>query len=367
MATATPDPRSLPWTRLQAWAIVAGSVLLITWSLVALYWPRATAADVPPEGGKDLEAYRRIVARVHGGENYYRAAGEELRAGGYATSSVFNWRPPIYAWVLAAFPKPEWGQALLVVLAVLALGLAYAADCPDSSVGRALLLLLAMVGAFLWCVDGDAFFSQELWAGVLIALSVGLFAIHWRAAGIAAGLAALFFRELAMLYVLMVIIMACRERRWREVLAWGLGVACYGLFLAWHAWQVQQHLTEHELAETSGWIQFGGPAFVIRTSQMNVWLFNLPAWVAALYLAAALLGLASWRSPQGLLVGGTVVLYLVAFAIVGKPFNMYWGLLYVALLPFGLLRAPLGFRMLLASLGTTFLGWPVSATYHDGK
>ena len=381
MASATHDPRSLPWPRLQAWAIAVAAVFLIAWYLVALYWPGATSTGAVAEGGKDLEAYRHIVERVHRGEDYYLAAGEVLRAGGYATSSVFNWRPPIYAWLLAAFPKPEWGQVLLGLLALLALGLAYASDRAGGSVGRALLLLLAMLGAFLWCVDGDAFFAQELWAGVLIAVSVGFFAladamgceaeprVHQvvRAAGIAAGLAALCLRELALLYVLVAILVACRERRWREVLVWCLGVASYAVFWAWHAWQVQEHLNGHEFAEASGWIQFGGPAFVIHTSQMNVWLFNLPAWVAALYLVAALVGLASWRGPQGLLVGGTVVLYLAAYLIVGKPFNAYWGLLYVALLPFGLVRAPQGFRMLLASLGTTFLGWPVSATYHDGK
>jgi hypothetical protein len=207
--------------------------------------------------------------------------------------------------------------------------------------------MLAMLGAFLWCVDGDAFFAQELWAGVLIAVSIGCYGVHFRAGGIAAGLAALWMRELAVLYVVVAIVLAIRERRWREVAVWCVGVGCYGAFLAWHAWQVQQHLTEHELAEASGWIQFGGPAFVIRTSQMNVWLFNLPAWVALLYLVAALLGLAWWRGPQALLAGGTVGLYLATFLVVGKSFNAYWGLLYVALLPLGLVRAPASIRALL--------------------
>jgi hypothetical protein len=347
MATIIPDLRPFLWSRLQARALLATMLVLIVWSLVALYWPRASVVQAPAEGGKDLQAYRRIVQRVHEGEDYYTAAGEELRAGGYATSSVFNWRPPIYAWLLAALPAPEWGQVLLGLLAVLALGLAYAGDRADGSVGRSLLLLLAMVGAFLWCVDGDAFFAQELWAGVLIAVSVGCYAIGCRSGGIVAGMAALCLRELALLYVLVALALAVRQGRWREVAVWCLGIGCYAAFLAWHAWQVQQHLTGQELAESSGWIQFGGPAFVIRTSQMNVWLFNLPSWVAVIYLVAALIGLASWRGPQALLVGATVGLYLAAFLVVGKPFNAYWGLLYVALLPLGLVRAPASIRALL--------------------
>jgi hypothetical protein len=368
MPTSPSDPRSHVWTRPQAWAVLGLAVSLILWSLVALYWPRGAATGTGPQGGKDLEAYRRIVERVHEGDDYYKAAGEELRARGYATSSVFNWRPPLYAWLLAAFPRPEWGQALLGLLALVALGLAYAAERQEGGVGRSLVLLLLMVGALLWCVDGDAFFAQELWAGVLIAVSVGSFGVRCRVGGIAAGLGALWLRELALPYVVVAVVLACRQKRWREAAVWCLGVACYGAFLAWHAGQVQQHLTAHELAEADGWIQFGGPAFVVRTSQMNVWLFNLPAWVAVFYLAAALVGLASWRGPQAFLVGATVGLYLASFLVVGKSFNAYWGLLYVALLPFGLVRAPAAFRALAATLRPpTVLGCPAPATYHDGK
>jgi hypothetical protein len=313
--------------------------LLALWALLAVYWPRSTpAAAVPQQGGKDLAAYRRIVERVHCGEDYYDAAGIELRAGGYATSSVFNWRPPLCAWLLAVFPRPEWGQGLLVVLVLLTFVLAYHAECAAGSIGRAVILLVLMAGAFLWCIDGDAFFAQELWAGVCIAASVSAFAAGLRPAGVILGLAALALRELALPYVIIALALAASEKRWREVAAWGIGLMAWGCFLAWHAWQVQRHLTPLEFAETDGWIQLGGPAFVIRTSQMNVWLFNLPAWIAVLYLAAALLGLAGWRGPGARRVGLTVAAYLTAFLVVGKPFNGYWGLLYVGLLPFGVVR-----------------------------
>jgi hypothetical protein len=318
-----------------AGAIVGFAIL----TLVVQYWPRTAApAEAPQGGGKDLEAYRRIVERVHGGEDYYDAAGVELRGGGYATSSVFNWRPPLYAWLLGVFPRPEWGQVLLVLLVLLTLGLAYNAERKGGGVGRALVVMVLMAGAFLWCIDGDAFFAQELWAGVLIALSVCAFANEQRAVGVAAGLAALLFRELAVPYVAIAALLAVREKRWCELASWVAGVAGWAVYFAWHAWQVQQHLTPFEHAESEGWIQLGGPAFVIRTSQMNVWLFNLPAWVAVLYLAAALLGLAWWRSPTATRIGLTVAVYLAAFLVVGKANNGYWGLLYVGLLPFGVVH-----------------------------
>jgi hypothetical protein len=319
--------------------LAAGMTAFVVWALVALYWPRTTtSADVPQQGGKDLEAYRRIVARVHQGEDYYDAAGDELRAGGYATSSVFNWRPPLYAWLLAAFPRPEWGQALLVLLVLATLALAYNAERTRGGLGRALLVVVLMAGAFLWCIDGDAFFAQELWAGVLIAASVCAFANEQRALGVVAGLAALAMRELALPYVVIAMALAIGEKRWRETAAWGVGLLGWGLFFAWHAWQVHQHLTPLEYVEADGWLHWGGPAFAVRTSQMNVWLFNLPAWIALVYLTAALVGLARWRGSTALRAGLTVAVYLAAFLVAGKPSNNYWGLLYVALLPFGVVR-----------------------------
>ncbi|HYV38537.1 MAG TPA: hypothetical protein VE988_22830 [Gemmataceae bacterium] len=316
------------------------------WWVLSIYRPPAAMSVETQNGGKDLQAYRLIVERVHQGENYYTAAGQELRDGGYATSSVFNWRLPTYAWLLAAFPQPEWGQALLALLALAALALAYAAERNEGGVGRAVLLMVLMLGAFLWCIDGDAFFSQELWAGVLITVSVGAFAMNQRAAGltpagfvgIAAGLAALFLRELAAPYILVAMVLACRERRWREVAAWCAGVAAFAIFFVWHAKQVQLHLTGSELAETEGWIQWGGPAFVIHACQMNVWLFNLPDWVALLFLFASLLGFAGRQGHTVLRAKATVIIYVLTFLIVGKSCNNYWGLLFVPLLPLGLVR-----------------------------
>jgi hypothetical protein len=338
---------AIDWRRPQVWAAcIAGGVLFVWWLMSALSSGTATSVQ---EGGKDLQAYRQIVERVHRGENYYTAAEVELRSGGYATTSVFNWRLPTTAWLLAALPRPEWGQVLLCLLALRALALAYAADRQNSSLLGSAVLVLTMAGAFLWCIDGDAYFAQELWAGVLIAISVGAFALQRRGWGVAAGLAALAIRELALPYVLVAIVLAGYEKRWREVALWCLGLATFAVFMGWHAWQVQGHWTASEPVQAESWIQFGGPAFVLKTSQMNVWLFRLPAWIAGAYLAASLIGLAASSDQVKVRVTATVGVYLIAFLIVGKPFNNYWGLVYVALLPFGLVRFPQALKALSAA------------------
>jgi hypothetical protein len=162
-------------------------------------------------------------------------------------------------------------------------------------------------------------------------------------------LAAVFFRELALPYCAIAVMFALWKRRWKEAGLWALGLSVYGLFLAYHAAEVWRHVTSTDRTAES-WIQFGGAAFVISTVQMNSYLFNLPRWVAALYLVASVVGLSAWRSEVGLRMLATVAPYVAAFTIVGLPFNTYWGLMYAPLLPFGLAWAPAALRDLVRSI-----------------
>ena len=134
-----------------------------------------------------------------------------------------------------------------------------------------------------------------------------------------------------------------RQRQRKEIIAWAAGFTLYALFLAYHAMEVGRHITPADRAPAS-WIQFGGVFFILKTCRMNVFLLALPPWVSALYLPLALLGLIGWRGMTGLRITLTVGAYLAAFAVVGQPFNDYWGLLCAALLPFGFVWGPAGIR-----------------------
>ena len=81
------------------------------------------------------------------------------------------------------------------------------------------------------------------------------------------------------------------------------------------------------VAHEKGWICFGGAGFVISTVQVSAWLLLLPQWATSLYFAAGLLGAAGWQSSAGRRIGLGVAGYTLAFAIVGQPFNQYWGAL----------------------------------------
>ena len=88
-------------------------------------------------------------------------------------------------------------------------------------------------------------------------------------------------------------------------------------------------------------------------------LLAAPLWVPALAAPLALLGLAC-RGPTGAGLGlrlGVVVLgYTLAFCIVGRPDNDYWGLMIAPLWPLGLIQADRVVAGLLSAAAGTVAG-----------
>jgi hypothetical protein len=338
MASTAPTTRFAELSRRQALLIVSATAAAMTWCLIAAFSPKKVESVVPGNGS-DLRLYRNIVESVHAGEDYYDAAGREMRAAGYPTGSVFNWRPPIYAWLMATLPTPDWAQIILAVIGSVTMLLACAVMKREGGIGRAAWGILPLVGAFHWCIDGDAFLSQELWSGILIALSICAYALdRWRL-GLAVGLTALFFRELALPYCLITLFLAWRQRRREEIVIWIIGLALYGVCLTLHGLEVASRILPGDRVHPS-WVQFGGAGFLLVTCRMNAYLFNAPLWVSAIYLPLALLGLAGWRGGTGARLALTAGAYVAAFAVVGQSFNDYWGLMFAPLLAIGIAVAP---------------------------
>lgn len=345
MTTARFTTRFASWSRPQALALLAVTAGLSLWCLLLALMQQTLSTPGAGQKSNDRALYHAIVERVRAGEEYYDAAGTELRARRYPTGSLFNWRTPLYAWVIGKAPEATWAQAVLVLAALATLLLAYTEVQREAGMQMGVAGLLLLVSALAWTVNGQVYLFTELWAGVLIALSVFLYGQEKWLLGCAAGLLALFFRELALLYCLLALLLAVWQQRRAEVVAWIVGLALYGIYLAWHGYQVAERLTSADRVHPDGWMQFGGLRFVIGTCHMNVLLINLPAWMTALCLPLSLLGWAGWRSPTGLRGGLTLAGYVTAFLVVGNPaFNCYWGLMFAPHFIFGLLWAPHALR-----------------------
>jgi hypothetical protein len=328
-------------SRRGALGVVALLFILAAWLVhgaLALEPASPVVAGGPPRQ-PDVALFRAVVERVRAGESYYDADAAELRRHGCPIGSVFNWRQPTYAWVLAALPSPYLGNAILALVGALVVRSTWRRT---RAVTAAALTVVAMAGALV----GSYVYMQDLWAGLFIALSVSLFADGRRWAGVAAAFVALAFREFALAPCLIGLAFALRERRGREAVAWLAGLAAYASLMCWHAAEVARHLRPDDL-RGGGWLVWGGAGFLVETSRWSPLLVALPPVLAAVALPFALLGLAGWRAAgvprAALIVGG----YLAVFVAIGHPFNDYWGALYAPLLPLGFFAAPASVRELL--------------------
>lgn len=372
-----PNPAATSYARLTPWQ--ARTVMLALVLLASLGFAIAptspTLSDALAEKSKngDIHLYMTEVARIHAGENYYAVAAEELVVQGYPTRSVFNWRTPLPMWLVGKMPSVLAGRLILCGAALVLLLMAFEVTSRESPnvYCRAVPLTLLLIGSLLPCFCGETFVLPVLWAGVFMAVSICAYGVNRPYLGAAAGLAALFFRELALPYCVLGAILALRQRRRGELLVWLVGLAAWAIFFALHCWQVKQLITSDATAHHGGWIQLGGMRFVLAIAQMNAYLVLLPMGLTVLYFVAAMFGLAGWQTPLGTRFGLTVCLFVVAFSIVGYDFNRYWGLLISPLLCFGVVRAPVSlvelWRAASLPLPSTFHGRTQARSASEGQ
>lgn len=332
-------PRGLALLLLAAAATVLGAGLWLELR------PAEEGAKGKPPKYDDWTFYRLQIEGMRDGADYYTMEKRLFADIEYTPFSVFNVRPPLLAYLLSSLPDPFWGQVLLVLLGLGTMVLIYPAlrwdvDAPLAAAGAALLL-----GAVLWCFVTPALYAHELWAGLLIALSVAAYGVGWWPVGVVAGLLALFFRELSLPYCFISLGFAVAQRRRQEVICWLMGFVQYGIFLFFHFRAVQPLIAPDSGRSALDWLQLGGLPFVLTTTRMNYFLLVLlPAWATAVYLPLAFLGLAGWRGDLGARAALTVAVYLGAFCLVGQSVNRYWGLMYTPLLALGLLWLPASLR-----------------------
>jgi hypothetical protein len=352
---------ALPW-RGGAWlvAVAAGLVAAVEMTdRPEVAAPRATAnADGL---SADLALYRDLVEDVRQGQDYYAAARVRIAGYGFPVDSPLNWRLPTTAWLLAALPSLAWGQGLLAGLSLAAMALALGAWGGKEAAWAGWLLVGLWAGVLRWALDGHAFLAQEPWAATLVAGSLaasqlGHRARTWPWLSVALGTGALLVRELALPFCAVMAIQHWAGREGKLALAWTSGIGLFLVYYAWHLGRIHEQWVVDGISGGAGvsqWLRLGGLGFVLRTLRMNGWLFAAPAWLLWLYLALAAYGLAQARTATTQAAAWAVVLYLLAFAVLGRPENLYWGLVPAPLLAVGAaegarrlapLGSPAGFR-----------------------
>ena len=347
-------------TRFATWPPWAARLVLVVMTALIVWGALVTPVSQlvrpgPPRGSNEL-LYRAITERVARGENYYTAAAAEQRARYFPTSPAQTFREPTLAWILAALKTDQarWLAMIGISLAVLAaFGKALAWTGLDARLRWSAMPLIASGLAISW-FPGSAYL-HEVWAGLLMALSLALYRPGRWVVPLLIGLAACFVRELAVPYLAAMALSALVERRHREFAGWAAGIALFAGFFAWHL-AVARTLHEAGDLTRAGWVYFGGWPFVLETARQNVVLIFAPNVVVAALACFALVGFAGprnrWLSRAALVTGGYMVSFLIAGwpgNVVWGPGNAYWGLLYAPLFPLGIALAPLSLRDLALS------------------
>ncbi|WP_066722475.1 hypothetical protein [Sphingomonas pituitosa] len=323
-----------------AWAALL--VLLLT-SLTALAVPSLTgagdAAGRTADRMTDIGLYERVVAGMKGGDPYYVAASEAMRAGAYPLHPFLTMRLPALAALQAAIPG--WASiALLLALAALT-AFAWASRVGAALSGllpRAIMMMLLAASMLAFFQPGLVLF-HEIWAGLLVALSLALRRPGRALEAIALGLAAMLIRETAALYVLVMLAFAWREDRRGEALGWGVALLLFGGALALHAHAVAS--VTGPLDPTSpGWAAFNGPGFFLSALVASTGFQALPLALGALLVTLAVVGWASWDDALGLRMFALLVAYGAVIALFARLDNFYWALMVAPAALVGLVFVP---------------------------
>lgn len=342
-------------------AILLALALLIVASILRYYTTGSdlpierAAAPVLPETGlpdrdPDLTLYRKITERVANGEDYYSAAARELRSGNYPLKPFVTFRLPTMAHLGAALGPSAMLLLLYGVMAVTLLAWWRRLDGVFDDPGRRLTGIMLIGAGMAVGFSGQYVGLHDLWSGILIALSIALHRDNraWPAIMIA-GLA-LFIRELALPFVLLMGAFALYRRNWREVAGWTLLVLAFGLVLFLHMRCVAAVVLPSD-PSSPGWTSLSGWSGFLRMMTETGPFRGFPHWIAIIATILALFGWASWKSITGLFCmlffGG----YALIFMVLGRPDNFYWGLMVAPTLLLGLAFLPQAFADLRTALG----------------
>ena len=328
--------------------ILAALALLLLLSLTALAVPDPTG-PAPTGGMTDLQLYSGIIETMRNGGSYYATAAEALRLGHYPLRPFVTFRLPTLAVVEAWLPAP----VTVAMLYLLAAGVVvawyirlHAALRRPLAVWSAILLL---AGGCIACWQAALAPFHEVWAGLLIALSLARHRPARWIESVGWGLAAVLIRETAALYLLVMAALAWRDGARRETFGWVVALAVFAVVLVAHAHAVGQVVTAADPA-SPGWAGLLGPGFAVRSWQAATALSLLPLLLAAPLVALALAGWTAWAEPVATRVAATLFAYAALLATAGRSDTFYWGLLGAPLLLLGLAFLPDGLRDLGAAV-----------------
>ena len=340
-------------TRSQARLGLGLVVLLLAATFLAFASPPRGGPDATAATGAqaDMRAAAALsdatVSGIRGGGDYYSVTAEALRRADRPLRPFLAFRLPALS-VVQAHLGPTLTLALLYALTA-GTAVAWFARLRTAFAGTAPLVvaMLLMAGGMIAIVQTETIALHEVWAGLLIALSLALRQSDRWIAAVAIGMVALLIRESAALYVAIMALLAFAEGRRREALSWGATILLLGVVLAFHAHAVGEVIRATDPAAPD-WAELFGFGFFVRAMTLTTGLAVVPLVLAAPLVGLALFGWASWAEPHALRVLTIFCSYAALLGVFGRADTVYQGLMIAPLLLVGLMFAPDGARDLVA-------------------
>ena len=327
-------------------------LVLLAATLSALIAPQPAAVSGDPakraDDQTDVVLYESIVDGVRHGGNYYDVAAQQLRAGDYPMKPFVTFRLPTLALVQAMLP----GWAVIGLLYALAAGVMVAwfvrlrpVFARPPPLALAMVLLAGGMGAF---VQGELAAFHEVWAGLLIALSLALQRPNRWVAAAGIGALAMLIRETAALYVGIMVVLAWLEGDRKESLGWAAGIGLLAIAVVAHAYAVAGVVRPLDPA-SPGWAGMLGFGFFVEALTLSTALRLAPMWLSALLMGFTLFGWGAWKDGTGIRALATFAAYAALIGLFGRVDTFYWGLMVAPAILIGLAFAPDGVRDLIAA------------------
>lgn len=347
--------RRVPQVR-PAFVIGAGLLLLIAAapSLIGGRSPMASSAPEPHLADShtpgDHALYAAVTARVAAGSSYYPAVVQLHRERGYPLRPFVTVRPPTLAVVSALLGRTGTLAFALVLIAANAIAW-YARLRTEGP----FLRFGALAGASALGAAGispEVLVMHEWWSGLLLSLALALDVDRRFGAALACATAAALVRELAVVFLILLLAVELQRRCWCRVAIVVATLLVLAALLAGHGAAVAALTTPSDMA-SPGWLGLRGIAGFAHDFAVLLNLEWLPGPLASL---VAIVPLGGWLAASRNL-GKFPLAWFSAFALfegfLDRPDNYYWAQLVMP-------AYPLGWLLMIARL-------PRLLTEHRGK
>ncbi|MFM9851631.1 MAG: hypothetical protein ACKVOJ_02320 [Sphingomonadaceae bacterium] len=305
--------------------IIGATSRFMTDEVPAIKTEVSTKGAAKVDRDPDLTLYRTIITRVAAGQPYYTVVAEEHRRQNYPLRPFITVRLPTLASVTAVVGMTSMKVMIWLLMAVTLLAWWRKLDGAFDVPGHRMLAILLLISGLSIHTRSDLVVVHDLWAGLLVCLSLALHREDRWLPAILIALLAVLIREITFPYILLMGASALWRRQKAETASWAAAACLFIAFMIVHAHAVTAVVLPTD-TQSQGWTRFGGWTFFTVAVQETTSLRAVPGWFSAILIPLSILGWAGWRSLTGATGFLLIMGYAIIFAVLGRPENFYWGM-----------------------------------------